>query len=126
LIWLLNMRWYSYFLFLGLFLNRHPQQGQKNPCQLIKIWQPWQRFCPIKYLLPLLGLIALWREHIPLHTIYLSIYYKFNKILGSNIICYFYLLSYQFFTFFWARLNSIKEKNCFFNFCYWNGKIKNN
>jgi len=55
-------------LFLGLFLNLTPQQGQNKPCQLIiKIWQTWHRFCPIKYRMPLLGLIALWREHIPLH-----------------------------------------------------------
>jgi hypothetical protein len=59
------------FLFLGLVLNLIPQQGQNTPFHLMKISQRWHLAWPLLYLLPFLGLLAVYFKQIPLQPIIL-------------------------------------------------------
>ena len=69
-----------YFLFLGLVLNRYPQQGHQNPSHIINTSHTWHRFCPTIYRPTPVGFWALRRIHLPLHVI---------RIISPNwTVCY--------------------------------------
>ncbi len=53
---------------LGIVLSLYPQQGQYAPSHFMKIEHALQRFCPIPYLLPPTGLVALYLSQISLQA----------------------------------------------------------